>query len=252
MIDIHCHILPGLDDGPETMEDALAMCRIAWGDGIRTIVATPHCYRGRYENDAATIRPVYDLLKQRIREEKIGLNLLMAGDVHVDPDIATFLENNPSLCPGGRFVLIELPPGAIPPFVGNHFAALRFRGFTPILTHPERNYMIQQRPNLVEDWVQQGTLIQVTAMSLTGEFGDTAREAALTLLDGGWVHFVATDAHSPAWRKPLLSGVAGLLRQRIGEAGARLLLEENPRRMLAGLDPLEAGLAIARHSAMNQ
>lgn len=234
------------------MDDALAMCRIAREDGIQTIVATPHCYRGRYENDASTIRPVYDLLKQRIEEEGIGLSLLMAGDIHVDPEIATFLEDNPSLCPGGHFVLIELPPEAIPPFVGNHFTALRFRGFTPILTHPERNHMIQQRPDLVGDWVQQGTLVQVTAMSLTGEFGDAAREAALALLDRGWVHFVATDAHSPAWRRPVLSRAAVLLRQRIGDEGMRRLLEENPRRMLAGLGPLGVGFTIPRNSAMNQ
>ncbi|MCK9230992.1 MAG: hypothetical protein M0Q23_08000 [Syntrophales bacterium] len=233
------------------MDDALAMCRIAWDDGIQTIVATPHCYRGRYENDAATIRPVYDLLKQRLQEEAIGLNLLMAGDIHVDPDIVAFLEDNPELCPGGHFVLIELPSEAVPPFVGNHFTALRFRGFTPILTHPERNRMIRQRPDLVGEWVRQGVFVQVTAMSLTGEFGDAAQTAALTLLDSGRIHFVATDAHSPTRRRPVLSGAAVLLRKRIGEKGTRRLLEENPRRMLAGLDPLEVGLGILRNSAIS-
>jgi protein-tyrosine phosphatase len=239
LIDVHCHILPGIDDGPKTLDDALAMCRIAAEDGIRTIVATPHCYRGRYANDASTILPVYDLLQRRIREEGIDLNLLVAGDMHIDPDLASFLQDNPSLCPGGRFVLIELPPETIPRFVREFLFALRLKGYTPILTHPERNRMIQRDPSLAEELVKGGTFTHVTAMSLTGEFGAEAQNAAFALLDRECVHFVATDAHSPAWRRPILSAAAALLRDRIGEEGARRLVEENPRRILAGQDPLQ-------------
>jgi protein-tyrosine phosphatase len=239
LIDLHCHILPGIDDGPESLDDALEMCRIAAGDGIRTVVATPHCYKGRYANDASTILPVYDLLQRRIREEGIDLTLLVAGDMHIDPDLASFLQDNPSLCPGGRFVLIELPSEVIPRFIGEFLFALRVKGFTPILTHPERNRMIQHRPALVEEWLPGGVLTQLTAMSLTGEFGAEAQSASFALLDRGCVDFVATDAHSPGWRKPVLSTVTALLRERIGEEGARRLVEENPRRILAGQDPLK-------------
>jgi len=239
VIDLHCHILPGIDDGPETIDEALEMCRIAVADGIRTIVATPHCYKGYYANDTSTILPVYDLLQQRIIEEGIDLNLLVAGDIHIDPDLALFLKDNPSLCPGGRFALVELPWDSIPRYVGKFLFSLCVKGFTPILTHPERNRAIQLHPELVEEWVTSGAFIQVTAMSLTGEFGPKSQDTAFALLDWGQVHFVATDAHSPSWRKPVLSDAAGLLRERIGEEGARRLVEENPRRILAGQDPLK-------------
>jgi protein-tyrosine phosphatase len=238
LIDMHCHILPGIDDGPETLDDSLAMCRIAVEDGIHTIVATPHCYKGRYANDASTILPAYDLLQRRIREEGIDLNLLVAGDMHIDPALPSFLKDNLPLCAGGRFVLIELPSESIPRFVGEFLFSLRMEGFTPILTHPERNRMIQHHPALVEEWVKGGTFTQVTAMSLTGEFGAESQNAAFALLDRGDVHFVATDAHSVAWRRPVLSKAAALLRERIGEKEARCLVEENPRRILAGENPV--------------
>lgn len=238
MIDVHCHILPCIDDGPETLDGALAMCRIAVGDGIDTIVATPHCYKGRYANDASTTLPAYDLLKRRIEEEGIGLNLQVAGDMHIDPDLVVFLKENPSLSIGGRFVLVELPSESIPRFVPEFLFSLRLAGFAPILTHPERNRVIQRRPALVEAWMSSGIFTQVTAMSLTGEFGAEPQTAAFALLERGYVHFVATDAHSPDWRRPVLSGAAALLRSRIGAEGARCLVEENPRRILAGQDPL--------------
>jgi protein-tyrosine phosphatase len=185
LIDVHCHILPGIDDGPETLDGALAMCRIAVEDGIDTIVATPHCYKGRYENDASTILPAYDLLKRRVREAGIDLNLQVAGDMHIDPDLASFLKDNPSLCTGGRFVLVELPSDSIPRLVPEFLFSLRLAGFAPILTHPERNRMIQHRPALVEEWMQSGTFTQVTAMSLTGDFGAEPRNAAFALLERG-------------------------------------------------------------------
>jgi protein-tyrosine phosphatase len=238
LIDVHCHILPGIDDGPETLDGALAMCRIAVEDGIDTIVATPHCYKGRYANDASTILPAYDLLKRRVREAGIDLNLQVAGDMHIDPDLASFLKDNPSLCTGGRFVLVELPSDSIPRFVMEFLFSLRLAGFAPILTHPERNRVIQRRPALVEAWMSSGIFTQVTAMSLTGEFGADPQIAAFALLERGYVHFVATDAHSPDWRRPVLSKAAALLRERIGEEGARCLVEGNPRRILAGQDPV--------------
>ncbi|MDA8125837.1 MAG: capsular biosynthesis protein [Deltaproteobacteria bacterium] len=235
---MHCHILPGIDDGPKTVDDALAMCRIAVEDGIHTIVATPHCYKGRYANDASTILPAYELLQRRIREEGLDLNLQVAGDMHIDPDLPAFLKDNPPLCAGGRFVLVELPSESIPRFVGEFLFSLRVAGFTPILTHPERNRMIQRRPALVEEWIKGGTFMQVTAMSLTGEFGAEAQNAAFALLDRGDVHFVATDAHSATWRRPVLSKAAELLRGRVGEKKARCLVKENPHRILAGENPL--------------
>lgn len=238
MIDLHCHILPGIDDGPQSMDEALAMCRIAAADGIRTIVATPHCSRERHANDTATILPVYDLLKQRIREEGIELTLLVAGEMRIDPGLAFFMQENPLLCPGGRLVLVELPSETIPRFVVQFLFMLRLKGYIPVLTHPERNHAVQHQPGVVAEWIKGGAYTQVTAMSLTGEFGPEAQNTAFALLDRGQVHFVASDAHSSKWRSPVLSKAAAFLQERIGEEGARRLVEENPCRILAGWEPL--------------
>lgn len=220
------------------MEDSLAMCRIAVEDGIGTIVATPHCYNGRYQNNASSIMPVYENLRSRIREDGIALDLCVAGDIHIQPDLLSFLKENSCLSLGGRFILVELPSEVIPRSLGDFLFRLRVEGFIPILTHPERNRTIQKQPSLLEDWIQGGGITQITAMSLTGDFGAEARGTSLSLLERGWVHCVATDAHSPVWRKPLLSGAVALLKNLVGDTGAQWLVEENPRRILAGEDPL--------------
>jgi len=238
MIDLHCHILPGIDDGPENVETALAMCRIAVKDGIRTIVATPHCCDGRYRNDAASILPVYDSLRERIREEGIDLTLNVSGDIHIQPDLSSFLNDNKILCMGGRFVLVEMPSEVVPRLIGDFLFHLRVEGISPILTHPERNRMIQRQPAILEDWIRYGGFTQVTAMSFTGDFGPEARGTSFALLDRGWVHCVATDAHSPAGRKPILSKALKLLKSYIGEEGAVCLVKDNPCRILAGEDPV--------------
>jgi protein-tyrosine phosphatase len=238
MIDLHCHILPGIDDGPESVDESLVMCRIAAEDGIRTIVATPHCCNGRYNNDASSILPVYENLRNKIREEGLPLELRVAGDIHIHPDLSSFLKENSCLNLGGRFVLVELPSEIIPRCLGDFLFRLCVEGFIPILTHPERNRMIQKQPSLLKDWIQGGGITQITAMSLTGDFGAEARDTAFSLLKRGWVHCVATDAHSPVWRKPILSGAAALLKNLVGDTGAKCLVEENPRRILAGEDPL--------------
>jgi len=238
MIDLHCHILPGIDDGPQSVDAALSMCRIAAKDGIRTVVATPHCCDGRYRNDAASILPVFDLLRERIREEGIDLNLDVAGDIHIQPNLVSFLNDNECLRLGGRFVLVEVPSEVVPRLIGDFLFHLRVEGFSPILTHPERNRMIQRRPVILEDWIRCGGFTQVTAMSFTGDFGTEARDASFDLLNRGWVHCVATDAHSPAGRKPILSRALKLLKEYVGEEGAIRLVDGNPCRILAGEDPL--------------
>ncbi|MDX9745501.1 MAG: CpsB/CapC family capsule biosynthesis tyrosine phosphatase [Syntrophales bacterium] len=234
MIDVHCHILPFLDDGPKTMDEALEMCRIASDDGIHTIVATPHCYQGKYPNSTTSILPVYEALRNKIRSIGIPINLHAAGEVHIDPDLVSFLEENPGLCIGGRFVLIEIHPDTVPPSIVNFLFHMRLAGFTPILTHPERNRMVQARPDILADWISGGGLVQITAMSLTGHFGSRARETVFSLLERGWVHCVASDAHSSTGRTPVLSGAVPLLDQHVGREGTEVLLEGNPRRMLDG------------------
>jgi protein-tyrosine phosphatase len=236
MIDLHCHILPGIDDGPETMTEALMMCHIAIEDGIHTIVATPHCCNGQYHNDEHSIQPVYEDLKRCIQQNGMSLDLRMAGDIHIHPDLLLFLKENSCLTLGGRYVLVEFSSEVVPRFLKEFLLHLRLGGYTPILTHPERNRTIQKQPSLIKGWVQDGGVTQITAMSLTGHFGSKARRTAFYLLDRGWVHCVATDAHSATWRKPILSEAVTLLKNLVGDDGVQNLVKKNPWRILTGED----------------
>ena len=202
MIDIHCHILPGLDDGASDLEVSLEMCRVAQADGIKIIVATPHCQNGLYQNNQGTILPVVDQLKKRLNTEGISLEILPGADIHLSPEIIPFLKDNPQLLLGGRYFLLELPAQSIPHEIRDLIFKLQLAGYAPIITHPERNTVIQGRPSLLEEWVGSGVLVQVTAMSLTGAFGGLVEDCAWQLLRSGLIQVIATDAHSRRRRPP--------------------------------------------------
>jgi protein-tyrosine phosphatase len=234
MIDIHCHILPGLDDGAKNMDEALEMCRVAQADGIQTIVATPHCRNGTYHNHEGTILPVLDQLQEAVLKAGLSLRLLPGADLHIHPELIVFLKQNSRLLLGGRYFLLELPAQSIPPFTRDFIFKALLTGFVPIITHPERNTMIQNQDQVIEEWVNAGALIQITAMSLTGDFGQQVRDCALKMVRSGLVHVIATDAHSAKRRPPVLSQGREILKTLVGEDQARTMISENPTRILKG------------------
>jgi protein-tyrosine phosphatase len=238
MIDIHCHILPGLDDGPKDMGEALEMCRVAQRDGIRTIVATPHCENGVYHNQEKTIWPVLEQVREAIAQAGISIQLLPGADLHIHPEAVSFLRENPRLLIGGRYFLLELPAQSIPPFTGNFIFESLLAGYVPILTHPERNSMLQNHPKQLEEWVEAGVVVQITAMSLTGDFGGKVRESALNLVRSGLVDVVASDAHSPKGRPPVLSKARMVLEEFLSFGMVQVMVEEVPEKLILGL-PLE-------------
>lgn len=238
MIDIHCHILPGLDDGARDMEEAVAMGRVAEADGIRTIVATPHCRNGVYGNSEETILPVLRQLEEHLKTAGVAIELKSGADIHIHPETIFFLRKNPRLLLGRRYFLLELPAQSIPPFTRDFIFEAGLAGFIPIITHPERNTVLQGRLQDLEEWVRAGVLVQITAMSLTGAFGSKVEECALQMVRMGMVHLVASDAHSPRRRPPQLSKAKKILEEKFGPGRARILLEENPQKILAG-EPVE-------------
>jgi protein-tyrosine phosphatase len=208
MIDLHSHILPGLDDGAPNMDDALKMCRVAQADGIHTLVATPHYRIGVYQNDQAKILAALRSLQ------------------------------DPRLLLGGRYALLELPAQSIPPYTRDFFFKMRLKGYTPIITHPERNSMIQSNPEILQELLHGGALSQITAMSLTGEFGERARESASRLAKSGLAQSIATDAHSPHRRPPILSKARKILEEIMGPGQALNMVEKTPGKILRG-EPME-------------
>lgn len=248
MIDIHCHILPELDDGAEDLEAALAMARIAVRDGVREIVATPHVFDGRYEVARAAAEEKIAVLRAALERESIPLGLHLGSDCHLDERIFDPAHAASAIgIAGGKYILVELPHEIVPPRVEDAFFRLRAAGRVPILTHPERNAELERPRGIerIEAWVASGLLVQVTAASLEGEWGPAARAAAETLVERGLCHFVATDAHAPDWRPPRLSGGRAAVERLAGPEVAQRLVEENPRRAIRGERIEAAGRARA-------
>lgn len=236
MVDIHSHILPGLDDGARSLDLSLEMLRIAAGAGTTDIVATPHA------NSRYRFRPelVSDLLAELALHAPPSLRLHSGCDFHIAHDNIVDALANPTrytinhLC----YLLVELSDLVIFHNTSELFARLESAGMCLIVTHPERNPLLRLRPELIQDWVAQGRTMQLTAQSLTGAFGDSVRRFALWMLDSGLAHFVASDAHDPLTRPPLLDEAHQLVEQRYGPDLARLLFVDHPTAVLAG-DPLD-------------
>jgi protein-tyrosine phosphatase len=206
MVDLHCHLLPGVDDGPKDLEESLAMARIAAADGIQAIVATPHTLNGVYTNHRQDILNRVKDLQAALTEENISILLFPGADIHFDSDLIPSLESGKILpINHGKYLLLEPEKHSLPLTAGEIFFDLRIRGYFPIITHPERNSLIQRNPDLLEEWIRQGVLIQITAGSLTGNFGGRAGDCAIRLLERGLVHIIASDAHSWDRRSPVLS-----------------------------------------------
>lgn len=235
-VDIHCHCLPCVDDGPNSMTEAVALCRALVDDGITTAVATPHqlgTYSGR--NGAAQVRGAVETLQCELRGADIPLNVRPGADVRIDPKLVALLKSDEilTLADGHKYLLIELPHEVLinlQPLV----AALVGEGVCPILSHPERHPVLMRQPLHLLAWLERGALLQVTAGSLIGDFGGEAERCAWDWLGSGLVSFVASDAHGIERRPPRMSEAAAAISRQLGHAVARRVCLENPLRVLRG------------------
>src|SRR5918999_869099 len=232
MIDLHCHVLPGVDDGPGNLAEAVAMCRMAADDGCEAMVATPHQRRGEWWNsDREHLTALAEELQQAVGP---GLQILLGGEVHVDGELLSEVEKLPEgggILPlaGSRYLLIEFgwrgSPDESVPLVHELGGA----GWRPVIAHPELIPWLAPDLELVALLVSRGALTQVTAMSLTGDFGRRPHNDAVALLEAGLVHFVASDSHGVRRRPPGLRRAYRTIASRWGEEAARRLTTDNPR-----------------------
>jgi protein-tyrosine phosphatase len=227
MVDIHCHILPGIDDGSKSWEMTAEMCRVAAADGITHIVATPHA------NDVyAYDRERYTAMLGDLHGAAEGKLIFSLGcDFHFSYDnIQDALENPGRYTIGEtQYLLIEFSDFSLPPSVKQNIFALRSRGLVPIITHPERNQALLQRPEMVLELVDEGCLVQVTANAVTGGWGKTSEKMVQWLLKRGAVHFVASDAHDPVRRKPMISAARDAIAAVTSAEIAESLVRHNPK-----------------------
>ena len=237
MIDLHCHILPGLDDGSGSAEESLAMARIALRDGIRTIVATPHAWDGIYNVTPKEVSEGVVSFQNLLTQQGLDLKICAGADVHLSPGLAEKIRTGAvgTLNNTGKYFLLELPPQTLPSGVKEEIFRLKMQGITPVITHPERHPAILREVNLLYDLIRMGALCQITAMSLTGEFGQEVQGCSQALLKHRLVHVLATDAHSVKSRPPLLSKAVNEAAEWTGsESFAISLVEDIPAKILAG------------------
>lgn len=235
MIDIHCHILPGIDDGPRSVDEALDLARACVADGIRHTVATPHVFAGRYDNRRSGIARAAEVFRELLDLHRIPLALSFAGEVRLGAEVIDLLAQDqiPFLgeCEGFRIMLLELPDAQIPLGALNLVRHLLSEGVRPVLVHPERNKAIMEMPERVLPFVDAGCYLQVTAASVTGQFGPRVLETTDYLLEERLVTVVASDAHNLSGRPPRMSEAHRILSGRFGEALANELCVSGPARL---------------------
>ena len=239
MIDIHCHLLPGIDDGATDMAQSLAMARLAVADGISHAVLTPHIQPGRWDNSAQAIAAATAALRAALGREGIPLKLGFAAEVRLSDQIFQQLEEGiiPFLgeSDGSKVMLLEFPHTHILPGTDKLVTWLLRNGIRPLIAHPERNREIIQDPRKLAPFIAQGCLAQLTGASLTGRFGEGARQAAAFFIREAQVDYLASDAHNTSTRPPAMADARDIITRLAGEDRAQALTIDNPRRLVAHL-----------------
>ena len=236
MIDLHCHMLPGIDDGAPTLEVALAMARAAVADGIKITACTPHIYPGLYENSQAIIAKAIAEFEQELKRHDIPLTLTIGADTHLAPDLLTGIQQGRIPTLGhSRFLLLEPPHHVAPPRFEEAVFQLLAAGIVPVITHPERLTWIETHYSKMATLVEGGAWMQITAGSLTGRFGRRPKYWAERMVDEQLVHILATDSHHIDKRPPLLAEGRDAAAARCGEKEAFNMVDVRPRAILADL-----------------
>lgn len=233
MIDLHSHILPGIDDGSRSLDMSLEMARMAVDDGITLMACTPHIYPGLYMNDTAGIIAAREALQREFDDRGIPLKLTIGADVHLVPGLLEGLRAGTVPClHQTRYLLLEPAHHVAPPHFQESVFSLVAAGYVPVITHPERLTWVEDHYDVFRDLVRQGAWMQITAAALTGTFGARAKYWGERFLDEGLTHIIATDAHSNGRRSPVMSKARDIAERMLGKEEAQLLVRGRQERML--------------------
>ncbi|MEJ2367239.1 MAG: hypothetical protein P8Z49_02535 [Acidobacteriota bacterium] len=233
--DLHCHLLPGVDDGVSDEKESAACLERARQEKITTLVVTPHIHPDRYPNDPGDLRARFGAWSARAR--RMGFSVYLGCEAYYHPGLArAFKEGDVlPLGPSGRFLLVELPMGFFPRGASRGFYDLRLEGVEPLLAHPERYVFAQEDPARLAALAESGIPFQLTTHSIAGWFGKTIQKTAFYILERGWGTVIASDAHKPKARAPMFREAVRVLAARYGKTAAYQLSMVNPRRVLEGL-----------------
>jgi protein-tyrosine phosphatase len=234
MVDIHCHILPQVDDGSNSLDESIEMGRASADDGVAVMVATPHAHDGIH----LTQDP--DLLSQKVGELNRQLGgkpkIVLGCELRFTHEIVKQIcetRTAPTIA-GGPYVLVEFPHAVVPPGSQRPFFELLSNHITPIIAHPERNMMLMSEPELFYELVSAGLLGQMDTGSIMGQFGKKVQQAARVMLENGLIHFIASDCHNTRNRLPGLSAAVASTAEIVGEEYARAMAEDNPAAVVDG------------------
>lgn len=239
MIDIHSHILPGIDDGAKNLTESLALLKLAQSDGITHMVITPHIHIGRFNNSALQLSNDLVVLKTHLKDAGIFIKLAVAAEVRLDIELMPLVMANKLPFIGKineiNYLLLELPHSHIPSGYDKFINWLAKQNIKVIIPHPERNRDIQANPFYIEHLKQLGCEFQLTASSIEGGWGDKAKQISNNMLKGNLVNYVASDAHSVKRRPPILSKAKHIVSNLVGEDKAHMLFVTNPWRLTESL-----------------
>ena len=239
MIDIHTHILPGLDDGARDIEHALRMAQAAAADGITRIIATPHVISGGFDYSREQILAAVSELNAEITARQIPVQILPGGEYRLEADLPARLRAGSvlTLNDSRAYLLVEMPATLLPPDYERVLYEIQLQGVTPVIAHPERNQVIMKNPEILKKMTERGILAQLTSASITGEFGKEIQKCSRQLIEQGSIQFLASDAHTYKGRRsPRLSAARDAVNKQYGIDYARALVEDNPARLLTGRD----------------
>ncbi|OGT81169.1 MAG: hypothetical protein A3H91_07655 [Gammaproteobacteria bacterium RIFCSPLOWO2_02_FULL_61_13] len=237
MIDLHCHLLPGIDDGAATLDESLVLAAHAVASGIKKAIVTPHYIPGRFENTLDGIRQRALQFRGELASRQIALEIGFAAEVHVCPEVLTMEDTGmlPILgsVDGYRILLLEMPDGHIPPGTDKLVAWLLARKIRPMIAHPERNKEVMRNVDKIGPFVEMGCWLQITGGSVSGVFGPVCQQRSQQMLERGWVAVIASDAHNMSARKPELEPGRKAAEEIVGEAESWRLVRERPARIVA-------------------
>jgi protein-tyrosine phosphatase len=240
VIDLHSHLLPGIDDGSKDLAMSLAMARVAAADGISTIACTPHILPGVYNNSGPAIRAATARLAKSLADAGMPISVVTGADVHICTDLNVQLRDGRALTlNNSRYFLLEPPHHVLPPRLEDLIFGLQAAGYVPILTHPERLSWVEGHYDLIGRLVSSSVLMQITAGSVMGRFGRRPRYWAERMLDEGLCHLLATDAHNTEQRAPRMADARDVVAQRLGDDEAINLVLRRPQGILNNLTPAE-------------
>ena len=237
MIDMHCHILPGIDDGADELLTSTCMLKMAEEHGTKIIVATPHLVEGGWGKSWKKINELCEELNQKAKQENIEIKIYPGAEVAMSMSMLELFKEPGEYCLNNKqYMLVELPATHVPIYADEFFFRLQAKGIKPILAHPERNSELIKNPTKIQNWVDKGILMQVNAPSLTGRMGERVKKTAELLLNNGWVHIIGSDAHGLRARRPILTEAEKIVTTILGAEDSDILFRRNPLSIINGQD----------------